>query len=167
MFNGVFNIIKFLNRNNFITMLYCQGRNMIRNKIEAWPFRLSTGTYQAAETITTHCVNLTNFLYCQGCNHRENLVATSAMVGRICPPGGNRVRVRVRCIRSRTGRPWFGKLSDMCQKENQTKWLGVYSVQSYEIKSPPWTILWFRILEIFYVENTARLGVFYVSNFRQ
>ena len=32
--------------------------------------------------------------------------------------------------------------------------------QSYEIKSPPWTILWFRILEIFSVENIARLGVF-------
>ena len=30
----------------------------------------------------------------QGCNHGENLVATSAMVGRICPPpGGNRVKV--------------------------------------------------------------------------
>ena len=32
--------------------------------------------------------------------------------------------------------------------------------QSYEIKSPPWTILWFRILVIFSVENKARLGVF-------
>ena len=32
--------------------------------------------------------------------------------------------------------------------------------QSYEIKSPPWTILWFRILGIFSVENIARLGVF-------
>ena len=32
--------------------------------------------------------------------------------------------------------------------------------QSYEIKSPPWTILWFRILGIFFVENIARLGVF-------
>ena len=31
--------------------------------------------------------------------------------------------------------------------------------QSYEIKSPPWTILWFRILGIFSVENIARLGV--------
>ena len=30
----------------------------------------------------------------QGRNHRENLVVTSAMVGRIClPPGGNRVKV--------------------------------------------------------------------------
>ena len=36
--------------------------------------------------------------------------------------------------------------------------------QSYEIKSPPWTILWFRILRIFSVESIARL---YVSNFRQ
>ena len=34
------------------------------------------------------------------------------------------------------------------------------SGQSYEIKSPPWTILWFRILGIFSVENIARLGVF-------
>ena len=32
--------------------------------------------------------------------------------------------------------------------------------QSYEVKSPPWTILWFRILGIFSVENIARLGVF-------
>ena len=32
--------------------------------------------------------------------------------------------------------------------------------QSYEIKSPPWTILWFRILGIFSVKNIARLGVF-------
>ena len=34
------------------------------------------------------------------------------------------------------------------------------SFQSYEIKSPPWTIFWFRILGIFSVENIARLGVF-------
>ena len=33
-------------------------------------------------------------------------------------------------------------------------------VQSYEIKSPPWTILWFRILGIFSVENIKRLCVF-------
>ena len=32
--------------------------------------------------------------------------------------------------------------------------------QSYEIKSPPWTILWFRILRIFPVENIDKLGVF-------
>ena len=32
--------------------------------------------------------------------------------------------------------------------------------QSYEIKSSPWTILWFRILGIFSVKNIARLGVF-------
>ena len=32
--------------------------------------------------------------------------------------------------------------------------------QSYEIKSPPLTILWFRILRIFSVENIDRLGVF-------
>jgi hypothetical protein len=35
-----------------------------------------------------------------------------------------------------------------------------FSNQSYEIKSPPWTILWLRILGIFSVENIARLGVF-------
>ena len=29
----------------------------------------------------------------QGRNHGENLVATSAMVGRICPHGGDRVKV--------------------------------------------------------------------------
>ena len=32
--------------------------------------------------------------------------------------------------------------------------------QSYEIKSPPWTILWFRILGIFSVRNIKRLCVF-------
>ena len=29
----------------------------------------------------------------QGRNHKENLGSTSAMVGRICPPGWDRVRV--------------------------------------------------------------------------
>ena len=33
-------------------------------------------------------------------------------------------------------------------------------LQSYEIKSLPWTILWFRILGIFSVENIKRLCVF-------
>ena len=33
-------------------------------------------------------------------------------------------------------------------------------VQSYEIKSPPWTIVWFRILGIFIVENINRSGEF-------
>ena len=33
-------------------------------------------------------------------------------------------------------------------------------MQSYEIKSPPWPILWFRILGIFSVENIKRLCVF-------
>ena len=33
-------------------------------------------------------------------------------------------------------------------------------IQSYEINSPSWTILWFRILGIFSVENIARLGIF-------
>ena len=32
--------------------------------------------------------------------------------------------------------------------------------QSYEIKSPPYTILWFRILGVFSVENIKRLCVF-------
>ena len=32
--------------------------------------------------------------------------------------------------------------------------------QRYEIKSPPWTILWFRILRIFSVENIKRFCVF-------
>ena len=36
----------------------------------------------------------------------------------------------------------------------------IYSQQSYEIKSPPWTILWFIIVGIFSVENIDRLGVF-------
>ena len=38
--------------------------------------------------------------------------------------------------------------------------------QSYEIKSSPWTILWFRILGIFSVEN-IEVVCFYVSNLRQ
>ena len=32
------------------------------------------------------------------------------------------------------------------------------NMQSYEIKYPPWTILWFRVLGIFSVENIDRLG---------
>ena len=32
--------------------------------------------------------------------------------------------------------------------------------QSYEIKFPPWTILWFKILGIFSVENIKKLCVF-------
>ena len=36
----------------------------------------------------------------------------------------------------------------------------VWFIQSYEIKSPPWTILWFRILGIFPVEYIKRLCVF-------
>ena len=35
-----------------------------------------------------------------------------------------------------------------------------WSRQSYEIKSPPWTILWLRILGIFSVENIKRLCIF-------
>ena len=38
--------------------------------------------------------------------------------------------------------------------------ISLISIQSYEIKSPPWTILWFRILGIFSVENIKRLCVF-------
>ena len=40
------------------------------------------------------------------------------------------------------------------------KYSSIYSMQSFEIKSPPWTILWFRIVGIFSVKNIARLGVF-------
>ena len=36
----------------------------------------------------------------------------------------------------------------------------VFQTQSYVIKSAPWTILWFRILGIFSVENIKRLCVF-------
>ena len=45
---------------------------------------------------------------------------------------------------------------------NSPTFLGavVRGVQSYEIKFPPWTILWFRILGIFSVENIKRLCVF-------
>ena len=51
-------------------------------------------------------------------------------------------------------------------KSFKTTAFGVFStflvrnMQSYEIKSPPWTILWFRILGIFSVENIERLCVF-------
>ena len=45
----------------------------------------------------------------------------------------------------------------LLQYNNNT---GVSSRQSYEIKSPPWTILWFRILGNFSVENIKRLCVF-------
>ena len=36
----------------------------------------------------------------------------------------------------------------------------ITSDQSYEIKSPPWTIFWFRIFGIFSVKNIKRLCVF-------
>ena len=36
----------------------------------------------------------------------------------------------------------------------------LYLFRVYEIKSPPWTILWFRILGIFSVENIKRLYIF-------
>ena len=37
---------------------------------------------------------------------------------------------------------------------------GCKGCQSYEIKTPAWTILWFKILGIFSVENIDRLDVF-------
>ena len=40
------------------------------------------------------------------------------------------------------------------------RWWRVTQQQSYEIKSPAWTILWFRILGIFFIENIKRLCVF-------
>ena len=55
-----------------------------------------------------------------------------------------------------------------CQKEDDGQgWIesvpAYYSrlswLQSYEIKYPPWTILWFRILGIFSVESIKRLCV--------
>ena len=59
--------------------------------------------------------------------------------------------------------PWFLKSYDVVY----TLWLrkiGVRSgspfLQSYEIKFPPRTILWFKILRIFSVENIKMLGVF-------
>ena len=42
----------------------------------------------------------------------------------------------------------------ICRSKNESGFQ-----QSYEIKSPPWTILWFRILGIFSVENIDRLCV--------
>ena len=43
---------------------------------------------------------------------------------------------------------------DRCEQVERSK------IQSYVIKSPPWTILWFRILGIFSAENIKRLCVF-------
>ena len=40
-----------------------------------------------------HCQTIQELCADQGRNRRENLDATSAMVGRICPPGGNKVKV--------------------------------------------------------------------------
>ena len=48
---------------------------------------------------------------------------------------------------------WFSQ-----QKKKLHK--SVHFKQSYVIKSAPWTILWFRILEIFPVENIKRVCVF-------
>ena len=52
---------------------------------------------------------------------------------------------------------WFNML--LIQTKYQ-KYKALSFMQSYEIKSPPWTILWFRILGIFSVENIKRLCVF-------
>ena len=38
------------------------------------------------------------------------------------------------------------------------KFTGMWLVQSYEVKLPPWTIWWFRILGIFSIVNINRLG---------
>ena len=45
-------------------------------------------------------------------------------------------------------------------KLNNSNFSDIYYYQSYVIKSAPWTILWFRILGIFSVENIKRLCVF-------
>ena len=49
---------------------------------------------------------------------------------------------------------WFGQPGQYCEKKSLGR------LQSYEIKSPPRTILWFRILGIFSVENIKWLCVF-------
>ena len=61
----------------------------------------------------------------------------------------------------------FIKLVSMCLPRSNKQKQHIRYSQSYVIKSAPWTILWFRILGIFSVENIARLGVFYVLNSRQ
>jgi hypothetical protein len=63
----------------------------------------------------------------------------------------------------RSSRPWFLAYAMALYP---TSLLPV-PAQSNEIKFPPWTILWFRILGISSVENIARLRFFFVSNFRQ
>ena len=54
------------------------------------------------------------------------------MVGRICPLVGIELEIGTTAVvlvaPVYTSLLWLAKLSDMCQKENQTKWLGVYSV---------------------------------------
>ena len=53
-------------------------------------------------------------------------------------------------------------LTCLCDKEYDSFWSKLEKPstlnQSYEIKSPPWTIWWFRILGIFSVEIIDRLG---------
>ena len=48
----------------------------------------------------------------------------------------------------------IGRAKDLCRYGQNTQ------MQSYVIKSAPWTILWFRILGIFSVENIKRLCFF-------
>ena len=59
---------------------------------------------------------------------------------------------------------WFSRNSEL-----EATWISligwphktsIYYTQSYVIKSAPWTILWFRILGIFSVENIKRLCAF-------
>ena len=52
------------------------------------------------------------------------------------------------------------KFLHLNENKCQFKWGIIYFCQSYEIKSPPWTILWLRILGIYFVENIKRLCVF-------
>ena len=59
----------------------------------------------------------------------------------------------------------YALLASFCRYDISWRWIGEhikfksfliehpYLMQSYEIKSPPWTICWFAILWIFSVEN--------------
>ena len=60
------------------------------------------------------------------------------------------------CHRNKLGNILFQKLS----WEVGTILKVLCLKQSYEIKSPPWNILWFRIVKVFSVENIKRLCVF-------
>ena len=55
---------------------------------------------------------------------------------------------------------WNDALGQVIEQAEAERY-GTYSeLQSYVIKSAPWTILWFRILGIFSVEHIKRLCVF-------